>query len=66
MSRYRFQLGDLVRVRATGELGIVVKLNPDYLPGNTFDLKCLGTVRQDPILQFCLPLHFELVSRAEQ
>ena len=63
---YRPQLGDLVRVRATGELGIVVKLNPDYLTGSVFDLKCLGTARQDPILQFCLPQHFDLVSRAEQ
>jgi hypothetical protein len=62
----RFKLGDLVRVRATGELGIVVKLNPDYLPGGTFDLKCLGTARQDPVLQFCVPRHFDLVSRAEQ
>ena len=63
---YRFQVGDLVRIRATGELGIVVKLNPDYLPSYTFDLKCLGTARQDPILEFCHPAHFHLVSRAEQ
>ena len=60
-----FQLGDLLRVRATGELGIVVKTYPDYLLGDTFDLKCLGTARQDPILQFCLAQYFELVSRAE-
>ena len=60
-----FQLGDLVRVRATGELGIVVKVrHKDSMGG--FDLKCLGTARQDPILQFCLPRYFDLVSRAEQ
>jgi hypothetical protein len=64
--KHLFQLGDLVRVRATGELGIVVKTYPDYLLGDTFDLKCLGTARQDPILQFCLAQYFELVSRAEQ
>ena len=64
--KHLFQLGDLVRLKATGELGIVVKTYPDYLPSNTFDLKCLGTARQDPILQFCLPQHFELISRAEQ
>ena len=61
---YRPQLGDLVRVRAAGELGIVVKLNPDYLPSSTFDVKWLSV--DHPVSQFCLPQHFELVSRVEQ
>lgn len=61
--KHLFQLGDLVRVRATGELGIVVKVNHDYFG---FDLMCLNTTRQDPLLQCCLPQHFDLVSRAEQ
>lgn len=60
-----FQLGDLVRTRSTAELGIVIKVrHKDSMGG--FDVMCLNTTRQDPILEWCLPQFFALVSRAEQ
>jgi len=59
-----FQVGDLVRAALSKELGIVVKLNPEYVPRNTFDVKWLSA--GDHVAQFCLPQHFDLVSRAEQ
>ena len=40
--RHPFQVGDLVRAVLSTELGIVVKLNPEYVPRNTFDVKWLS------------------------
>ena len=62
--RHPFQVGDLVRAALSKELGIVVKLNPEYVPRKTFDVKWLSA--DAPVSQFCLPYQFELVSRAEQ
>ena len=62
--RHPFQVGDLVRAALSKELGIVVKLNPDVMPRNTFDVKWLSV--DAPVSQFCLPYQFDLVSRAEQ
>lgn len=60
-----FQVSDLVKTRSTGELGIVIKVRHNDSMGG-FDLMLFNTTRQDPILEWCLPQFYELVSRAEQ
>ena len=60
-----FQVSDLVRMRSTGELGIVIKVRHNDSMGG-FDVMCLNTTRQERILTWCLPQFYDLVSRAEQ